>query len=151
MFVALKSKEERPELARVLASLRRDLVKVPGITAYLVPVQNLRFGTRRTKSQYQFVLQGIDQGKLYEYHEPAGRAAPVGGRKAPRDGEVKPIAADSGRAHDAGHGNGHRNGNGHAGEHPANGAQPVVGKSGWVHRGHSREARIEKANGKAGG
>jgi hypothetical protein len=49
----------------VLASLRRDLRDIPGITVFMVPVQNLRIGTSSSKSQYQFVLQSIDQQALY--------------------------------------------------------------------------------------
>ena len=69
MFVQLKDKDERPPLSKVLADLRRDLAKVPGITTYIVPTQNLRFGTRRSKSQYQFVMQGLDTAKLYEWSQ----------------------------------------------------------------------------------
>jgi hypothetical protein len=71
-------------------------------------------------------------------------------------------------ANGAGHADGKKNatngnGNGHA-KSPGNGnggaakkgrvradGQPVVGKSGWVHRGHSREERLSAANGAAGG
>jgi HAE1 family hydrophobic/amphiphilic exporter-1 len=35
----------------------------------MVPVQDLRFGTHRTKSQYQYVLQGLDEDQLYSWSE----------------------------------------------------------------------------------
>jgi lysine 2,3-aminomutase len=104
------------------------------------------------------------QGKIFEYHEPAGRAGLLGGRgKQPRDGEMKvppppaehsPVEHRSGNGH--ANGNGHSNGNGHASTNEnghGNGAtrvdaegKPAVGKSGWVHRGHSREERLKRAN-----
>ncbi|GGC78836.1 efflux RND transporter permease subunit [Chelatococcus reniformis] len=66
-FVELKPKAERPELKVVLAELRRDLARIPGIQTYMIPNQNLRFGTTRTKSQYQLVLQGLEQSTLYDW------------------------------------------------------------------------------------
>ena len=65
MFVELKPQSERPKLQIVLAALRKQLAAVPGISTYMVPVQNLRLGGRSTKSEYQFVMQGIDQTQLY--------------------------------------------------------------------------------------
>jgi HAE1 family hydrophobic/amphiphilic exporter-1 len=60
LFVELKPKNERPNLEKVLADLRRQLAEVPGIDTYMVPVQNLNIGTRASKSQYQLVVQGLD-------------------------------------------------------------------------------------------
>jgi hypothetical protein len=45
----------------------RDLAQVPGITAYMTPVQNLNIGARSSKSQYQLVVQGLDQGLMNEW------------------------------------------------------------------------------------
>ena len=66
MFVELKPRDQRPDLAVVLPALRRDLSQIAGVTAFVVPVQNLRIGTSTSKSEYQFVLQGIDQSLLYD-------------------------------------------------------------------------------------
>jgi lysine 2,3-aminomutase len=128
------------------------------------------------------------QGKIYEYHEPIGRAALLTGKhKAHKDGEVKVAGGANGHAKSASNGhaksssngsangssnghangngavnsngatNGHTNGNGaldaHANGKSRTGAEsnghaeenPVVGKSSWVHRGHSREERLRKA------
>ncbi|MGE3293805.1 MAG: efflux RND transporter permease subunit [Geminicoccaceae bacterium] len=63
-FVELKPKAERPDLARVVSELRRELGKIPGINSFVVPVQNLSFGGRQSKSQYQFVVQGLDRDEL---------------------------------------------------------------------------------------
>jgi HAE1 family hydrophobic/amphiphilic exporter-1 len=65
LFVELKPVSERPKLPVVLADLRRQLAQVPGIRTYIVPVQNLNIGARRSNSQYQFVMQALDQSELY--------------------------------------------------------------------------------------
>nr|WP_082365533.1 efflux RND transporter permease subunit [Bosea vaviloviae] len=67
LFVELKPREERPAIQPVLASLRRDLAQIPGITAYMTPVQNLDIGARASKSQYQLVVQGLDQAQMNEW------------------------------------------------------------------------------------
>ncbi len=66
-FVELKPKAERAPLGQVVADLRRDLSRIPGIGSFIVPVQNLSFGGRASKSQYQFVVQGIDRDGLYDW------------------------------------------------------------------------------------
>ncbi|MEK0085650.1 efflux RND transporter permease subunit [Benzoatithermus flavus] len=63
-FVELKPQDQRPPLAKVVGDLRRDLAKVPGLASFVVPIQNLNFGGRQSKSQYQFVVQGIDRDEL---------------------------------------------------------------------------------------
>ncbi len=65
MFVELTPK--RPPLAAILSDLRRSLGQVPGISSFVVPVQNLRIGGVSSASQYQFVLQGIDRGELLDW------------------------------------------------------------------------------------
>jgi len=67
MFVELKPKDQRPALEVVLANLRKQLAQVPGITAYMSPVQNLRLGARSSASQYQVVVQGLDNGLTNEW------------------------------------------------------------------------------------
>jgi HAE1 family hydrophobic/amphiphilic exporter-1 len=69
MFVELRPKDERPELENLLSDLRRQLADVPGISAYMQPVQNLRIGARSSKSQYQLVVQGLDQDQTNEWAE----------------------------------------------------------------------------------
>jgi HAE1 family hydrophobic/amphiphilic exporter-1 len=64
LFVELKPKDERPALSKVLGDLRRELAQVPGITAFMTPVQNLNIGALSSKSQYQLVVQGLDQGLM---------------------------------------------------------------------------------------
>jgi HAE1 family hydrophobic/amphiphilic exporter-1 len=64
VFVELKPKSERPPLQAILGDLRRTLGQIPGISSFVVPVQNLRIGGVSSKSQYQFVVQGIDRNEL---------------------------------------------------------------------------------------
>ena len=67
LFVELKPKDERPPLQQMLADLRRQLAAIPGIATYMSPVQNLNIGARSSKSQYQFVMQSIDQAALSDW------------------------------------------------------------------------------------
>ncbi|WID97592.1 efflux RND transporter permease subunit [Bosea vestrisii] len=67
LFVELKPKAQRPPLQQMLADLRRELAAIPGIAAYMSPVQNLNIGARSSKSQYQFVMQAIDQAALSDW------------------------------------------------------------------------------------
>ncbi len=60
LLVQLKARDQRPPLDQTLSALRKSLGALPGITAYITPVQNLRFGGRSTQSQYQIVLQSLD-------------------------------------------------------------------------------------------
>ena len=60
LLVQLKARDARPPLDQTLSTLRKSLAALPGITAYITPVQNLRFGGRSTQSQYQIVLQSLD-------------------------------------------------------------------------------------------
>ena len=64
LFVELKPKNRRPALETILSDLRRTLGAIPGIASYVTPVQNLRIGGVSSKSQYQFVVQGIDRDEL---------------------------------------------------------------------------------------
>jgi HAE1 family hydrophobic/amphiphilic exporter-1 len=67
LFVELKPKDQRPPLQQMLADLRRQLAAIPGIATYMSPVQNLNIGARASKSQYQFVMQSIDQAALSDW------------------------------------------------------------------------------------
>jgi multidrug efflux pump len=65
MLVNLKPLEERSESASdVIRSLREDLAKVPGITSYMQPVQDLTIDDRVSRTQYQFVLESADPTDL---------------------------------------------------------------------------------------
>jgi HAE1 family hydrophobic/amphiphilic exporter-1 len=67
MFVQLKPRSERPDIQKVLADLRRETAQVAGIRTFMTPIQNLRLGGRSSKSQYQFVMQGLNQKELFDW------------------------------------------------------------------------------------
>lgn len=69
MFVQLKPKGQRSveTIQQVVARLRGKLQQVPGINAFVNPVQNLRIGGRQSNLQYQYTLQGIDQAELFAW------------------------------------------------------------------------------------
>ena len=69
LFVELKPRDQRPALHKVLADLRRDTARIPGISTYATPVQNLRIGGRSSRAEYQFVLQSLDRPQLYEWSQ----------------------------------------------------------------------------------
>jgi hydrophobic/amphiphilic exporter-1 (mainly G- bacteria), HAE1 family len=66
-FVELKARDKRAPLPQVVEDLRQRLSVLPGLAAYITPVQNLRLGGRSSKSQYQFVVQGLDKGELDQW------------------------------------------------------------------------------------
>ncbi|WP_439603075.1 efflux RND transporter permease subunit [Devosia sp.] len=57
----------RPDLDTVLATLRRELGKVPGISSFVVPVQDFQLGGRSSASQYQFVVEANNSDDLYTW------------------------------------------------------------------------------------
>ncbi|MDF3882112.1 efflux RND transporter permease subunit [Cupriavidus basilensis] len=69
MFVELKPLGERPRMAKVVESLRKDVSGIAGLAVYFSPVQNLRLGGRQSKSRYQYTLQSVKAGQLQEYSD----------------------------------------------------------------------------------
>jgi HAE1 family hydrophobic/amphiphilic exporter-1 len=69
LFVELKPKNERPKLDVVLNELRQPLSQIAGISTFMSPVQNLRLGGRSSRSQYQYVLQAVDQDALFAWSQ----------------------------------------------------------------------------------
>ena len=58
MFLTLKPLAERKINAdQVIARLRQKLARIPAVTLYLQPVQDLRVGGRSSNAQYQYTLQ----------------------------------------------------------------------------------------------
>ena len=65
MFVSLKPLAERKESGQeVLQRLRPKLARVTGVSAILIPVQDLRAGGRRDASLIQYTLKGDDADTL---------------------------------------------------------------------------------------
>lgn len=69
LVIGLKPQGQRPELSEVLRQLRIELAKVPGINAYMQPIQNINVGGRLSRGLYQYTLQGIDYMELSEWSE----------------------------------------------------------------------------------
>ncbi len=69
MFISLKPLDQRGGVStgRVVARLRARLNRIPGIRVYLVPAQALRYGGRRSNSQYQFTLWSADIAELQRW------------------------------------------------------------------------------------
>ncbi len=68
MFMTLKPLGERRATSNeVIASLRRRLSKIAGVTVYLQPVQDIRVGGRPSASLYQYTMQGNDIRQLQEW------------------------------------------------------------------------------------
>jgi len=66
MFVSLKPRATREPLEKVLESLRREVRRLPGVSVYFTPIQNLRLGGRISKARYQFVLKSVDDRGMQE-------------------------------------------------------------------------------------
>ena len=59
LFITLKPFSQRTlSIGEVIARLRRRLSQIPGAPVYLVPVQDLRIGGRRSNAMYQYTLWG---------------------------------------------------------------------------------------------
>jgi HAE1 family hydrophobic/amphiphilic exporter-1 len=68
IILHLKPRNERPLSAdEVIDELRPKLAVLPGIQTYLQNPPSIRIGGHPTKSQYQYTLQGLDQGQLQTY------------------------------------------------------------------------------------
>ena len=64
VVIGLKDPKARPNVELVIDELRKKLSKVPGINAYMQPIQNLTVGGRFTKGLYQYTLQGVNYAEL---------------------------------------------------------------------------------------
>jgi multidrug efflux pump len=68
MLVNLKPKDERKDSASaVIRRLRGSLSGLPGISAYMQPVQDLTIDDRVSRTQYQFVLESTNPDDLTEW------------------------------------------------------------------------------------
>ncbi len=64
LYIAIGPPEGRAPVAEIMERLHRAVASVPGITLHLQPVQDLQIGTRATRTQYQYVLQDLDEAEL---------------------------------------------------------------------------------------
>jgi len=68
MWITLKPLEERKiNSDQVIARLRPNLAKIPGVSLYLQSVQDLRIGGRSSGAQYQYTLQSDNVKDLNEW------------------------------------------------------------------------------------
>ena len=67
LMMRLKPREERVGIDEFIQELRPLLAKVPGIMAFVQNRPTINVGGQRTKSLYQFTLQGTDIEELYHY------------------------------------------------------------------------------------
>ena len=68
MFIALKPEGVRSGSSQqFIARMRRTMARVPGITLFMFPVQDLRAGGRSSKAQYQFTLWDPSLTELDEW------------------------------------------------------------------------------------
>ena len=67
VYVALKPKGQRDDLATVTNRLRRELSQVPGGRLILVPAQDIRVGGRQSNAAYQYTLQADDTAEVFEW------------------------------------------------------------------------------------
>jgi multidrug efflux pump len=65
MMVNLKPRDDRKETAsQIILRLEQATSMIPGITAYMQPVQDLTIDDRVSRTQYQFVLESADPAAL---------------------------------------------------------------------------------------
>jgi multidrug efflux pump len=65
MLLNLKDRSERSETAsQIITRLQGELASVPGISAYMQPVQDLSIDDRVSRTQYQFVLESANPADL---------------------------------------------------------------------------------------
>ncbi|QQO16812.1 efflux RND transporter permease subunit [Bradyrhizobium diazoefficiens] len=64
VYIALKPQNQRGSMDQVMARLRTNLAKIPGITLYMQAAQDITIGGRISKTQYQYTLADADPGEL---------------------------------------------------------------------------------------
>ena len=67
LFIGLKPEKERVPVGQVIARLRAKLSHTPGISLFMIPIQDLRAGGRSGKGQYQFTLWDTDLDELQQW------------------------------------------------------------------------------------
>lgn len=64
LFITLKPRNERENMAKTLASLRKTTGQIAGVSVFYRPTQNLQIGGRSGKSSYQYTLQSVNSNDL---------------------------------------------------------------------------------------
>ncbi len=67
MFIALKPRDQRDEVGKIIGRLRAATRNVPGMTVVFQSVQNINLNAgRQSRAQYQYTLQSPDLQDLYK-------------------------------------------------------------------------------------
>jgi len=69
LFLNLKPKGERAKMSKIQEELRREFKKIPGLTVYMRPIQNLQLGGKASKSRYQYILQSVGLEGINDWAE----------------------------------------------------------------------------------
>ena len=64
LTIALKSPDHRDKADVVIARLQRAIGGLPGIVAYIQPVQDIQIGSRLSRTQFQYTLMDTDADVL---------------------------------------------------------------------------------------
>ena len=64
LYIDIGAPEHRASARVVMERLRRAVAGIDGITLYLQPAQDLAIETRTSRTQYQYILQDLDDGEL---------------------------------------------------------------------------------------
>jgi hydrophobic/amphiphilic exporter-1 (mainly G- bacteria), HAE1 family len=67
IFIHLKDRSGRPGIPEIIARLRPQLAKIPGLRVFMQELPTIRIGGQLTKSEYQFTLQSPNTQELYRY------------------------------------------------------------------------------------
>jgi HAE1 family hydrophobic/amphiphilic exporter-1 len=68
LFVMLKPRDERAlSVDEIIAQLRPQMARIPGIQAFMVNNPPINIGSRQARSLYQFTLQDTDTSQLYHW------------------------------------------------------------------------------------
>ncbi|MCL4800708.1 MAG: efflux RND transporter permease subunit [Burkholderiales bacterium] len=67
MVINLRPRAERRKVEEVIRGLRPKVNVIPGTRVFLQNLPAIRIGGRVTKSEYQYVLQGVDTEELFHW------------------------------------------------------------------------------------
>ncbi|NBU13332.1 MAG: acriflavine resistance protein B [Alphaproteobacteria bacterium] len=66
MFIQLKPRQQRDDMGKIIARLRKASSGIPGINAVFVPIQNFNLNAGRlARAQYQYTMQSSDISTLF--------------------------------------------------------------------------------------
>ncbi|MEI6573550.1 MAG: efflux RND transporter permease subunit [Alphaproteobacteria bacterium] len=66
MFIQLKPRQQRDDIGKIIARLRKAASGIPGINAVFVPIQNFNLNAGRlARAQYQYTMQSSDISTLF--------------------------------------------------------------------------------------